>query len=82
MSTEIELKGNGNIAMFGNLDGYSCLIRDLGYKTKNKKVLYIPVKDKYELLIDKALRVVEGSELHKKLLNNRTKLSTCWIVEE
>lgn len=68
------------LGISGVISSYSCPIRELGHKVK--KVFYIPVKDKNGLLVDKPLRVVEGSELHKKLLNGGTELPKCWIVEE
>lgn len=37
---------------------------------KLKTAIYIPVKDKNGLSKDKALKVVIGSDLHKKLLND------------
>jgi hypothetical protein len=62
------------------ISSYSCLIEQLGLKSK--KVFYIPIKDKNGISLDKSLRVVEGSKLHKKLLNGGTELPKCWIVEE
>jgi len=49
---------------------------------QSKKYFYIQIKDKNGILTDKSLRIVEGSQLHKKLLNNGSKLPMCWIVEE
>lgn len=68
------------LGISGVISSYSCPICDLGHKPK--KVFYIPFKDKNGIPIDKALKVVEGSQLHKKLLDSGTELPMCWIVEE
>lgn len=68
------------LGISGVISGYSCPFDKLGLKSK--KVFYIPLKDKHGNPIDKSLKVVEGSHLHKKLLDGGTKLPMCWIVEE
>lgn len=68
------------LGISGSISSYSCPFEKLGLKSK--KVFYIPLKDKHGKPIDKSLRVVECSHLHKKLLNSGTKLSMRWIVEE
>lgn len=56
-----------------------CPICELGHKPK--KTFYIPLKGKNGIEKDKYLKVIEGSELHKKLLNSGAELPRCWIVE-
>lgn len=51
------------------------------YGLKSRKVFYIDVKDKNGILLDKKLKVVEGSDIHKKLLNFGTELPMCWVQE-
>jgi hypothetical protein len=68
------------LSISGAISSYSCPFDKLGLESK--KVFYIPIKDKNGIPIDKSLRVVEGSQLHKKLLDSGTKLPMCWIVEE
>lgn len=68
------------LGISGVISDYSCPLEQLGLKSK--KVFYIPIKDKNGIVLNKSLRVVEGSQLHKKLLSRGTELSMCWIVEE
>jgi hypothetical protein len=61
------------------ISSYSCPFEQLGLESK--KVFYIPIKDKNGIPMDRSMRVVEGSSLHKKLLDTGTKLPM-WIVQE
>lgn len=47
-----------------------------------KKTLYIPIKDKNGLQKDKVLKVIEGSTIHKKLLNLGVNLSDIKYIYE
>ncbi len=68
------------LGISGVISSYSCPIEQLGLKSK--KVFYVSIKDKNGIPLDKSLRVVEGSQLHKKLLDSGAELPMCWIVEE
>ena len=59
---------------------YSYPFDQLGMKSK--KVFFIPVKDKNGISMRKYLRIVEGSQIYKKLLGSGTELPMCWIIEE